>query len=332
MILNFSFVSHLHRLTDIFNGFISETFRNAELHDTDPVEDEDEKKNERDIDDEVINLEQNEEIEEKSVPNTVEMEIDNVSPQLDDQQNVDNGIESPSNEVTSSAATVNNEVSQAAIETDAEAEADKQSIASSESDGIESEDFIIDITDMYSSDDEKITAESTVRSIISDFSTANDSAITTPNAVKVGAKATALRARKVIKRRNSIIKTSIFGSIVSRKWTKNTPCEVCEKKFKSQAQLVSHRQQHLKEFPFHCRICMRGFSIRKTNYLHEQNCTFDRWECHLCKYSAPCHTHLEIHMRKHSGLRPFKCSKCSSKCKSKSELAMHNVRTHKKST
>ncbi|XP_055321203.1 gastrula zinc finger protein XlCGF8.2DB-like [Sitodiplosis mosellana] len=101
-------------------------------------------------------------------------------------------------------------------------------------------------------------------------------------------------------------------------------CTLCPKRFKEKRSVLRHMKIHVEEFLFHCSGCLQGFDGKKEKTEHESNCKICRYECHLCKKSFGSQkAHLVMHMRVHSGDKPFECEKCFKKFARNSALKNH---------
>lgn len=106
--------------------------------------------------------------------------------------------------------------------------------------------------------------------------------------------------------------------------TKKAKCEVCSEECPDTTTLIFHRRIHLKDFPIHCRSCLRGFTKISEKAGHETDCSIkNRFECYLCKRMIQSQNDLTGHMRMHTGLRPFKCNRCNFRFKRASALIAH---------
>ncbi|XP_055306133.1 zinc finger protein 235-like [Sitodiplosis mosellana] len=103
------------------------------------------------------------------------------------------------------------------------------------------------------------------------------------------------------------------------------PCKICNKRFTLKHHLQRHLKTHPDEYPFSCSVCLRRFAQNVERLEHEATCDGRHYECHLCKKFSTSNTgELKIHIRVHSGVRPFRCSLCSKKFTLKTSLMRHS--------
>ncbi|XP_070566827.1 zinc finger protein 271-like [Ptychodera flava] len=108
-------------------------------------------------------------------------------------------------------------------------------------------------------------------------------------------------------------------------------CDHCDFQTVQPLMLAQHlRNEHSEAMPFKCGLC--GFSASKLNnyYQHMRRFHVDhgiQYKCPYCDFAGIQKSDLVVHMRTHSGQRPFKCEYCSYETTRKSLLTQH-MRQH----
>lgn len=93
---------------------------------------------------------------------------------------------------------------------------------------------------------------------------------------------------------------------------KKNLCKICSKDFKYANDLRKHLLIHSDERPFQCLQCDQKFRQAGClkNHIACQHGTNTVYTCYYCNKSFPIKERLRLHMRVHSGERPYKCSLC----------------------
>ncbi|CAG9801595.1 unnamed protein product [Chironomus riparius] len=108
-------------------------------------------------------------------------------------------------------------------------------------------------------------------------------------------------------------------------------CEICGKVFKGLNDLRKHIRIHSDERPYECPEAGCGKRFRQAgclkNHRASQHGTDIIYYCDLCGKQFPVKERLRLHLRVHTGYKPYKCSVCSKNFARGGQLSQHMV-TH----
>ncbi|KAM9326861.1 zinc finger and BTB domain-containing protein 41 [Gastrophryne carolinensis] len=124
-------------------------------------------------------------------------------------------------------------------------------------------------------------------------------------------------------------------------------CDICNLRYSTKSNLTVHRKRHNSgsEIPRKeqtCPFCNKLHASRKTlvkhvKRFHAENAQeflaikrlkSDAWRCDICNKSFTRRPHLEEHMILHSQDKPFKCTYCDEKFKSRFKRLKHQEKYH----
>ncbi|GFT08990.1 zinc finger protein [Nephila pilipes] len=119
-------------------------------------------------------------------------------------------------------------------------------------------------------------------------------------------------------------------SVKSDVWN-SLQCRICGKVFKTEFTLTRHFNAHVKAGEkYKCKTCEKCFAngqdLSKHNKIHKTVENKSR-VCMYCEKAFSSYYYLKIHIRRHTGERPFVCEYCNSGFTTKGILKIH-YRTH----
>ncbi|XP_053623305.1 zinc finger protein with KRAB and SCAN domains 8-like [Plodia interpunctella] len=105
-------------------------------------------------------------------------------------------------------------------------------------------------------------------------------------------------------------------------------CDVCQRWFRYNSDMMRHYRTHTGEKPFQCNICNYRCTVKSSLLSHFRTHTGEKpFQCNICGYRCKVKSSLLCHLRTHSGEKPYQCGVCQHRFKQKGHLVEH-ARTH----
>ncbi|XP_059484309.1 zinc finger protein 846-like [Neocloeon triangulifer] len=111
-------------------------------------------------------------------------------------------------------------------------------------------------------------------------------------------------------------------------------CPVCGRQLASEEGLVRHQEVHAAQRNHCCHLCGRLFQtltclLQHVRLQHRPQGT-PTYLCPVCQKSFTQRAHLDLHVRTHTGERPFGCEQCSARFVSSGQLQRHVAGVHER--
>ncbi|CAH0698354.1 unnamed protein product [Spodoptera exigua] len=112
---------------------------------------------------------------------------------------------------------------------------------------------------------------------------------------------------------------------------KNIVCEVCGKRYASNAALKYHQRVHTGERPYKCTQCPKSFTMPLFLQIHLRTHTGERpYECQVCPKAFSNKAALLRHDRVHTGVKPYECPECGKFFTQSNSMKLHVNTVHLK--
>ncbi|XP_055711458.1 zinc finger protein 99-like [Phlebotomus papatasi] len=102
-------------------------------------------------------------------------------------------------------------------------------------------------------------------------------------------------------------------------------CEKCGKGFGTKGALISHKLTHSDDRPFACSVCQKKFKSKRNCQIHETIHSGSGFPCSHCNMVLKSKGTHWLHMRVHSNVKKYKCNYCGNEYKHSQTLKDHLI-------
>ncbi|KAL4097674.1 hypothetical protein QTP88_022409 [Uroleucon formosanum] len=136
-----------------------------------------------------------------------------------------------------------------------------------------------------------------------------------------------------IKLQNHRVFHSKAKSVNKERWYMEKTCVICNMVLANSKSLKLHTKNvHLKLKPYVCQVCNHGSATKYMMQVHMRQHTGEKpFNCDApdCNFKTGDHNSLRRHKLRHSNERPYKCTHCDYKCIQVTALKSHITNNHR---